>query len=156
MSMGPPAEKVGTSHFCKGCEVCLDASAFYWKGQYKHSSYCRGCYQISRRAYQQKYMKNYTKPPYDPDKREESRIKSYGLTLKDYDDVLARQSGACAICGSSDPKTPRGGRFCVDHNHKTGEIRGLLCANCNRGIGLLGDSSEMLLTACAYLKNKNC
>jgi len=160
MKMGPPPDQLNTLHTCKGCNKKLDASEFYWKTQkhtqrvYKHSSFCRGCYQISRRAYQQSYMRTYNKSDYCPEKREESRVKSYGLTLEDYDNLLKNQGGGCAICGSKTPKTPRNGRFCVDHNHETNEIRGLLCAPCNRGLGLFGDSPQVLSRAVQYLHDK--
>jgi hypothetical protein len=59
------------------------------------------------------------------------------------------KGGRCAICGTD---SPRGnGSFPVDHDHRTGRVRGLLCHPCNTGIGLLGDSSNQLLAAVAYL-----
>jgi len=160
MKMEPSSDQLKTLHVCKGCNRELDASEFYWKTQkqtqrvYKHSSFCRGCYQLSRRAYQQSYMKTYSKPEYCPEKREESRVKSYGLTLEDYDDLFESQGGGCAICGSKSPKTPRNGRFCIDHNHETGEIRGLLCAPCNRALGLFGDDPKTINRAVQYLYNR--
>jgi len=156
MSMEAPDDKLGSLHTCKVCEKELEATNFYWKpdGKYKHSSLCRACYQLSRRAYQQDYMKTYNKPEYCPEKREESRIKSYGLSLQEYDDMMEAQGGGCAICGSSDPKTPRGGRFCVDHNHETNEVRGLLCSSCNRALGLFGDDPNVLSKAVVYLYEK--
>ena len=57
------------------------------------------------------------------------------------------QEGLCAICGL--PETDK--RFCVDHNHKTGVVRGLLCANCNKGLGHFFDSIESLEKAKSYL-----
>ncbi len=160
MSMDAPESQLGTLHVCRECERELEASEFYWKTQketqkvYKHSSLCRACYQLSRRAYQQEYLKNYNKPDHCPEKREESRIKSYGLSLKDYDELLETQGGGCAICGSAEPKTKRNGRFCVDHNHETNEVRGLLCAPCNRGLGLFGDDPKVISRAVQYLYDK--
>lgn len=57
---------------------------------------------------------------------------TYGITLADYDEMLEQQRGGCAICGgvSSD-----GSRLAVDHDHETGEVRGLLCMNCNLKLG---------------------
>jgi hypothetical protein len=91
---------------------------------------------------------------YDPDKRSQQSIKMHGLTLEQYENILKSQNGVCAICKSSDSKTKGIGRFCVDHDHLTGEIRGLLCASCNRGIGLLGDKVELLKNAIKYLEKK--
>ena len=80
-------------------------------------------------------------------------LAKYGLTPDQYDDRLKSQNGCCAICKSNSPKTSRIKHFCVDHCHKTGKIRGLLCSKCNRAIGLLEDSVEFLQTAIGYLSN---
>jgi hypothetical protein len=78
-------------------------------------------------------------------------LKKYGLTLIEYDKLLSDQEGRCACCGSIDPKC-RWKRFAVDHDHSTGKIRGLLCFECNTGIGNLGDSIEGLQKAINYLR----
>ncbi len=73
----------------------------------------------------------------------------YGMTVEMYEDLLAAQNNACAIC-----KATRGAkrqRLHVDHDHATGRIRGLLCSACNRGIGFFKDSPNLLQTAAAYL-----
>lgn len=73
----------------------------------------------------------------------------YGITLEAYEHMLAEQNGVCAIC-----KRPNhaGFRLAVDHCHETGDVRGLLCGDCNRGIGSLGDSSDRLRAAAMYLE----
>lgn len=73
---------------------------------------------------------------------------AYGVSPEDVAEMRERQGGACAICGRTDL------RLNVDHDHATGEIRGLLCDPCNRGIGQLGDDPERLLRAVAYLTDK--
>jgi len=73
----------------------------------------------------------------------------YGITAEDYAQMLHEQGGVCAICRGADS---RGRRLAVDHNHITGVVRALLCDTCNRGIGLLGDSSERLHAAARYLE----
>lgn len=75
---------------------------------------------------------------------------NYGITERDYDDMLTNQNGECAICKTDKP-TGKWKRFAVDHCHKTGTIRGLLCNECNRGIGLLRDSADLLRLAADYL-----
>ena len=77
--------------------------------------------------------------------------KHYGITLADYERMFAEQGGVCAICKTFrvSKSHPRLG---VDHDHKTGRVRGLLCWMCNRGMGLLGDSRERMLSAAEYLK----
>ena len=73
--------------------------------------------------------------------------KSFGLTLDDYEKMLALQKGVCAICGQRDEHFS----LAVDHCHVTGRIRGLLCSQCNRGLGLFRDSIESLRAAINYL-----
>ena len=74
--------------------------------------------------------------------------KRFGITVEDYDALLAKQKGVCAICGAM-PTTKL--RLPVDHNHQTGMIRGLLCHKCNRAIGLFKDSPQNILSAFQYL-----
>jgi len=80
----------------------------------------------------------------------------YGITVADYDAMLARQGGGCAICGSKNPRS-RGYKrnteaaFCVDHDHATGRVRGLLCTGCNRAVGLIYDNPATALTMASYL-----
>ena len=77
----------------------------------------------------------------------------YGITVADYDAMLAAQDGGCAICGAKESYTKNGKskRLAVDHCHDTGTVRGLLCVNCNRGLGYLEDSTERLQRAIAYV-----
>lgn len=76
--------------------------------------------------------------------------KKYGITEDDYQDLLDNQNGACAIC----LKKPRTRAFAVDHDHKTNEIRGILCSRCNHGLlGHAYDSIPMLERALEYLRN---
>jgi hypothetical protein len=64
----------------------------------------------------------------------------YGISLRSYEDMLRRQDGVCAICA----RPPRGKRpLDVDHDHVNGRVRGLLCGNCNRAIGLLEENPEL-------------
>jgi Autographiviridae endonuclease VII len=70
----------------------------------------------------------------------------YGMSLEDYDAKLAAQSGVCAMCGRKFKRS-----LCVDHCHKTGLLRGLLCRGCNVGIGNLGDDWRFLFTSAVYL-----
>ena len=78
-------------------------------------------------------------------------MKRHGMTVDDYDSILISQSGSCAICKTKDPGGENG-RFCVDHDHKTGIVRGLLCNPCNWGIGHLRDNPEILRSAIQYLE----
>ncbi|MFI5935430.1 endonuclease VII domain-containing protein [Actinoplanes sp. NPDC051494] len=69
----------------------------------------------------------------------------YGIGQRDFDEMLARQGGMCAICGADDPQH-------VDHDHRTGWVRGILCFNCNGGLGRFRDDPVFLAGAIAYLK----
>lgn len=77
--------------------------------------------------------------------------KKYGLTIEDYELMLNAQGGACAICGS-DQVRGFGKRMAVDHCHDTGKVRGILCGNCNRGIGNFAHDPELLEAASRYLR----
>ena len=80
--------------------------------------------------------------------RSQEMQRVYGITLADYDAMLEEQDGCCAICKTDTIK----GRFAIDHCHKTGKVRGLLCFDCNTGIGKLKDDPSLLLTAYEYLR----
>lgn len=78
--------------------------------------------------------------------------RKYGLSLGGYDSILASQSGLCAICHA--PPTPENckcGLLVVDHCHKSGKVRGLLCSNCNSGLGFFKESTQFLLHARHYV-----
>ena len=79
------------------------------------------------------------------------RAKVLGLALMGgYDAQLAEQGGGCAICGK--PPKLGGRRLNIDHAHHSGEVRGLLCARCNRGLGWFADSPHLLFCAATYLR----
>jgi Recombination endonuclease VII len=68
----------------------------------------------------------------------------YGIGAVEFDELVRQQGGSCAICGRPDPEH-------VDHDHETGKVRGILCFNCNGGLGQFRDSIDALLAAAAYL-----
>lgn len=72
----------------------------------------------------------------------------WGMEPADFDRMLAEQGGACAVCSGP---TKAGHHYCIDHCHTTGKIRGLLCHDCNMGIGKLGDTAASVAKALAYL-----
>jgi len=78
----------------------------------------------------------------------------YGLSIEEYRHILRHQNNRCAICGTTKASGPTN-EFVVDHDHKTGKIRGLLCNHCNTGLGKLGDTVETLEKAIKYLKNSS-
>jgi len=74
--------------------------------------------------------------------------RKYGLTQDDYAALLAKQSHLCKICLTSKPGKSG---WAIDHNHKTGNVRGILCQACNTALGLLKESSTIMTAAMAYL-----
>ena len=78
--------------------------------------------------------------------------RAYGLTPEDYQRMVVEQDGRCAACG--EPPTGAGhcGRLHIDHDHETGDIRGLLCVTCNQGLGQFKDSPARLRLAAMYLE----
>jgi hypothetical protein len=68
----------------------------------------------------------------------------YGIGADEFDDLVRQQGGVCLICGRPDPEH-------VDHDHETGIVRGILCFNCNGGLGQFRDSVDALRAAAAYL-----
>jgi hypothetical protein len=85
-----------------------------------------------------------------PEYRKWEHLRRYGITQEFYEELLAEQGGRCEICGTTDPGERRT-LFCVDHDHETGKIRGLLCARCNKGLGAFGDDPARVAAAASYL-----
>lgn len=84
--------------------------------------------------------------------REWELQRKYGIGISEYEGLLTRQNGKCAICGTMNPRTPKRGRFVVDHDHRDNTVRGLLCFQCNVGIGAFSENADSLLRAADYLK----
>jgi len=74
----------------------------------------------------------------------------YDLTPEEYANLLISQDNKCAICSKDFDQTP-----CVDHDHKTGKVRGLLCLGCNVALGAWENNIELFYKAMQYLKEKN-
>jgi len=88
---------------------------------------------------------------------EEHQLRRQACSGTNYRALFATQDGKCAICGAREGHRSRYGRVCrlaVDHDHRTGKVRGLLCNNCNRGLGRFKDSIENLEAAVRYLKRE--
>jgi hypothetical protein len=74
----------------------------------------------------------------------------YGITLEEFNCMLKDQNNSCAICGCGNEKKNNYG-LCVDHCHKSGKVRRLLCNHCNLGLGYFGDDIELMKKAIEYL-----
>ncbi len=81
--------------------------------------------------------------------RKTLNYKKYGLTIEQYDELYKSQKGCCAICKKHQSELNK--VLCIDHDHKTGKVRGLICNNHNTAIGLLQDDYKMILKTAIYL-----
>lgn len=144
-------QTTGTMKTCRTCEDMKPLTDFYFK-----IPDCKQCSGVKMKAYRKKHagkINQHQKDMYRANKKERRELKlkeAYGITQIEYNEIFILQDGRCAICEKhqSDCKYAMG----VDHDHKTGEIRGLLCSACNRGIGMLSDDIEKLKRAIAYLE----
>lgn len=101
-----------------------------------------------------KYWKNYyilNKDRKDWSGRKSNLKLKFGITPEEYDAILNKQNGCCAICNTHSLAFKR--RLAVDHNHETGKVRGLLCMFCNTALGKFEDSVDILNRAINYLQN---
>ena len=112
-----------------------------------HVSYCASCWN----AYQSEYRRRRyaEEPDYREKIKRKARMRRYGVTPEQYDEILERQGNVCAICATR----PNGKELGVDHNHETGAVRGLLCTNCNGAIGMLREDPDLFASALRYLES---
>ena len=113
-------------------------------GRFHRSAWCKHCHRDHNRDV---HAKGY--------RAAWNRLKRLGLTPEAYQLMVTAQNNLCAICGKPENRihhrTKKLADLCVDHDHETGLIRGLLCRDCNVGIGNLGDDPARLRAAVAYL-----
>jgi hypothetical protein len=105
-----------------------------------YHSYCKPCHNARGKETRERLYGG---------SREYHLRRRYGIGQKDFEELLDEQGGVCAICGTPDPEH-------VDHDHVTGWIRGILCFNCNGGLGQFRDDVEYLAKAITYLKGSTC
>lgn len=123
---------------------------------------CRLCQYERNRSWQkrnpekQKLYKRATYLKHIDQYVEESRLRQHKITKEHYYKLIEEQDNKCAICNNEESVRTRKDRtrspLSIDHNHFTGEIRGLLCARCNRGLGCFKESEERLSNAINYLR----
>lgn len=129
------------------CKVCSRASrrAWYVVNREKAIANVKRWQQANRVEYNAK-QRAYRSKRRDIE-REGHLRRTFNMSQADYDDLLARQGGGCRICG----KEPRKISLHVDHDHETGEVRGLLCVGCNNSLGQMHDDPHLLLRAVEYV-----
>jgi hypothetical protein len=125
---------------CNKCKKTLHVTRFSTKktkGNERSYRFNSPCIKCSSNDRYKNYIKAYL------------RMRNFSLTTEQYESMLLEQNNKCKICGidRSDVKKD----FAVDHCHKTQKIRGLLCSNCNTGIGFLNDDISILRKAIKYL-----
>lgn len=135
---GSPPRDVSNGKLCPDCESVKPLDEFYNNKRTPDGKqgYCIPCWKI-----------RYHGPEYT---RRIMLLRKYGITPERYDELLAEQGGGCGICGAL-PETQQHGVLPVDHDHATGEVRGLLCSSCNNGLGRFHDDADLLRAAIAYL-----
>lgn len=150
---------------CSKCKKVKRNKEFYKRLRYKSglNSACKVCERERNSKYLRKWRKENLgkcrdrQREYKRKNRKRYRVymrkyllrTAYGMSLRDFTKLLAEQDGVCAICGTDQPGQKS---FNVDHDHETGEIRGLLCAACNRALGLLKDDPAIVESAFKYLR----
>lgn len=111
-------------------------------------SMCKKCASIVRN---ERYNKNKDK---EKNQSYNNRIKRiYGITKDEYDIMYSKQNGKCAICNSDKVNRNKTDKFCIDHCHNSGKVRGLLCHNCNVLLGKLSDNIELCEKIIYYIKS---
>jgi hypothetical protein len=136
---------------CRRCQIEKQGADFYSK------VICKECWDEGAQQYaarlQKREKRNQAMLKYRHMSKEDQRLawtllKTYGLDFSRYLEISTAQEGKCAIC-----KLPPKTRLVVDHDHKTGKFRGLLCNSCNVGLGYFRDSQQSLQAACKYLED---
>ena len=130
----------------KTCPTCKESKPLqdYWKSQYS-------CIPCTKEKQKNRWASR------SPKKRLHQHLKyKYGVTEEKLIETLDKQNNSCAICKESLPdllvyENRRRG-YAIDHNHDSGEFRGVLCTNCNTLLGMAKDNKDILLAAIDYLE----
>ena len=149
---------------CPKCKSIKETSEFYVRPAMKDgfSCWCKKCnIESSKRWESTPAGKVATKAKYkrwkqnNPDSvkacNRKHNLLRYGITPDDYQNIFSTQGACCAICKTDKPANGQG-NFHVDHDHQTGRVRGILCSECNIGLGKFNDDPRLLTAAAAYLQ----
>ena len=149
--------KIGMTKTCSRCKADKSFTEFFRDASSPdgYGGYCKPCRGPRKLPPKGPQIPSHLRKEYQ--KWYTIRVK-YGITRLQYEALFEDQEGRCRLCkvlgsevkrpGTSDPTFG----LCVDHDHNTGLVRGLLCNNCNRAIGLLQDNPELLDKASEYVK----
>lgn len=140
----------GLQNQCRAC-----ASAYHKQRRGEINKRRRNAYAADPTTRLSSNKNHYKRHPevYEQSSRK-SNLKRYGISEEQYQEMLHRQGGVCAICKNNEISKVNGKfmRLGVDHNHSTGKIRELLCSNCNKGIGNLKEDIAILQAAIDYIQ----
>ena len=135
------------------CPICKEVKDFetgFYPNKASRTGYAAHCIvcsnELSRKRPTEERHEAYIK--YKRTGRNNKLVKNFGITIEQYEQMLADQNGECAICGGTDKKKS----LAVDHDHETGKIRGLLCGRCNPSVGFLLNSVERAQKIIEYIK----
>ncbi len=137
--------------YCPGCEKTRPLIEFYTAGDSNSgvASHCKECSKELQKKVNPTRRHKYYKKGWRVQKNR-CLVQKYGITLVEYEELLTEQKGGCKICGLTPVDNNKS--LAVDHDHKTGKIRGLLCNNCNVAVGFLKDNPELGIKITSYLK----
>jgi hypothetical protein len=126
----------GFEQVCNSCGLLLHISNYYL-----NSKFCKSCHKKRSKIWNAKNV----------EKRRAMARKShlktkFALTLEEQDQLLKSQNRSCAICSTEN-------NLCIDHCHKTGKIRKILCRKCNSGLGMFNDDIELIEKALKYMND---
>lgn len=154
----------------KKCKKCGETKPLSEFSSHKRTAdgldyWCKSCKTAEAARWQFKNRERYNegvrerRKGYDPEKRHAKHLRiKFGMTSEQYQNIYNSQGGKCAICGREEKvlstavfnKAPK--KLSVDHDHKTGQVRGLLCSNCNAAVGYFDDNTSIIEKAIEYLK----
>lgn len=138
--------------YCPTCKRVLPLNDFSTRrAGTKIAPHCKECTREWSLSHQDTLgIKKKEKYKKEREKRRDSILRTrFGINLMEYNALLDKQHHQCIICGLTD--ATNGKALAVDHNHKTGTIRGLLCNNCNVCVGFLKDKPEIAVSIAKYL-----
>lgn len=138
---------------CKQCNTEKPITEYYKNGPNRYKNVCKECGRIKAlnryHSLTDDQKDKRRKLNYNSDWHKEYKLmKNYGITRKQFDEMHQNQNGKCYIC----EKIIEGRDIKVDHNHKTGKVRKLLCHHCNTSLGLLNENPELFYKCINYLK----
>lgn len=113
---------------------------------------CRKCHKEDVKDYRKKLKVNFPVKFKKQNRDVALRriLRNFGVTINEYEMLLLKQKGVCAICKEEE----RGKNLAVDHDHKTGRVRGLLCSRCNTVLGRVEDRVDLLKNMISYLQTQ--